>query len=131
MTGDHMAEKELTLKEKSKQEGQKLLYDSVKHLTTLSTGSILLLIALLEKVFTSARGREWEFLIAVCFVCFTASMVASVITMIVLSNSVFYFREDVELGSKKGALIFYLSLSMFVLGVVSIVVFALKNFLPI
>jgi hypothetical protein len=120
-----MAEEEQTPEQKSRQEGQKLLYDSVKHLTTLSTGSILILIALLEKFF---KTPEWPYLIAVGFLSLTLSTLGSVITMIILSNSVFYFREDVELGSKKGALVFYFSLGAFILGIGSIVFFALKNF---
>ena len=120
-----MAAEEQTPEQKSRQEGQKLLYDSVKHLTTLSTGSILILIALLEKVF---KEPKWPYLIPVGFLCLTLSMLGSVITMIILSNSVFYFREDLELGSKKGAVVFYLSLAAFILGMVSIVFFALKNF---
>lgn len=120
-----MTVQELTPEQKSRQEGQKLLYDSVKHLTTLSTGSILILIALLEKVFIAPK---WPYLIAVSFLCLTLSMLGSVITMIILSNSIFYFREDLELGSKEGALVFYLSLGAFIIGIVSIVFFAWKNF---
>lgn len=117
--------KKLTPEQESKQEGQKLLYDSVKHLTTLSTGSILILIALLEKFF---KTPEWAFLIAVGFICLVLSTLGSVITMIILSNSVFYSREDLELGSKQGALVFYCSLLAFILGIISVVVFAIKNF---
>jgi K+-sensing histidine kinase KdpD len=121
-----IAENDLTPKQKARQKGQKLLFDSVKHLTTLSTGSVLVLIALLEKLFK--ENQEWAFLIAVCIISFMASTLCSVFTMFVLSNSVFYLREQVELGSKKGAYVFYLSLFFFGPGVVSIVVFALKNF---
>jgi len=45
--------------EKADQEGEKLYFDSMKHLTTLSTGSVLLLVTFLEKLFSSPRWRVW------------------------------------------------------------------------
>lgn len=47
---------------KADQEGEKLYFDSMKHLTTLNTGSVLLLVTFLEKLFSSPR---WRVLVAV------------------------------------------------------------------
>lgn len=44
---------EFTVFEKAQEEGNKLLYDTTKHLATLCTGSLLLLVTFLEKLFTS------------------------------------------------------------------------------
>ena len=46
----------------STMEGNKLLYDTLKHLTTLCTGSIIILVAFLEKIFLNA---EWKFLVSI------------------------------------------------------------------
>ncbi|HKR61447.1 MAG TPA: hypothetical protein VJS64_17300 [Pyrinomonadaceae bacterium] len=116
---------DLTPDQKTRQEGQKLLYDAFKHLTTLSTGSILILATFLEKFF---REPEWTPLIAVAFLGFIAATVSSFITMLALSNSVFKLSENTETGSRLGAAGFIFSLVTFVIGISSLVAFALKNF---
>jgi hypothetical protein len=115
---------DLTQEQKeARREGQKLLYDAFKHLTTLSTGSILLLITFLEK-FTEP---QWRPLIAVSLLGFTACTVLAFGTMLVLSDSVFKIAEETESGSRIGAMGFTLSLASFLIGIASLVVFALKN----
>ncbi|PCK33672.1 hypothetical protein [Pseudoalteromonas piscicida] len=52
-------------------EQQKVALDYIKHLTTLSTGSILLLTLLLEKFF-STPNSEW--LVLLTFGCFTGAI---------------------------------------------------------
>ena len=110
----------------ARREGQKLLYDAFKHLTTLSTGSILILATFLEKIFK--EEHEWKALIAVVFVGFILSTVSAFITMLALSDSVFNIAEETESGSRMGAMGFRLSLGSFVVGIASLVAFALKNF---
>jgi hypothetical protein len=53
----------------------KLSHDSMKHLTTLCTGSLLLMIALMDKL--SANSREWRGLIGVALVCFLFSIICA------------------------------------------------------
>jgi hypothetical protein len=65
-------------------EGQKLLFDVCKHLTTLCTGSILILVALLEKLLQNPR---WKLLIVVSFGGFILSIIYSVVTMLDISMS--------------------------------------------
>lgn len=116
---------DLTPKQEAHQEGQKLLYDAFKHLTTLSTGSILLLATFLEKFF---KNPEWPALIAVALVGFIVSIVSAFITMLVLSDNIFYLREKSETGSRSGTIGFYISLGSFVISIFSLTVFSLKNF---
>jgi hypothetical protein len=55
-----MANEEIRLysvKERSLEEGNKLFYDVFKHLTTLSTGSILILVAFLENLFVDPQYK--------------------------------------------------------------------------
>ena len=116
---------DLTPEQKARQEGQKLLYDAFKHLTTLSTGSILILATFLEKFF---REPEWKILIAFVFVGFIFSTLSAFVTMLALSDSVFSLKEETETGSRTGAVGFYFSLGSFIIGISCLVAFALKNF---
>lgn len=62
----------------------KLVFDLMKHITTLSSGSILILIALLEKAFKATPPIG---LVASAFVLFSFSIVAAIIAMMVLANN--------------------------------------------
>ena len=125
-----MVEKEkvsdLTAVQKARQEGQKLLYDTCKHLTTLNTGSILILATFLKEFFI--KDREWTCLIAVVFSALIISMISSVATMLALSRNVFYLREATETGTRIGAISIFISVGAFIVGIIGLVVFVLKNF---
>lgn len=71
---------------KSFQEGQKLLYDTFKHVTTMSTGSVVLLATLLKDVF--GEKPVLIELIPWIFGAFTGSAAASVIVMVLFGHSV-------------------------------------------
>ena len=58
-------------------ERYKSLFDYIKHLTTLSTGSVVVLATFLEKIF---QTPQWKQLAAISIFCFTASVIASIIT---------------------------------------------------
>ena len=65
--------------EESKQEGDilegyKHYFEFFKHLTTINTGSIIILITFIEKLFANP---EWNFLIIVCLVGFIISLMCS------------------------------------------------------
>jgi len=59
----------------------KVLSDLVKHFITLATGSIVILLAFIEKL---ATGVRWKFLIAVGILSFTLTIVSS--TLIYSAN---------------------------------------------
>jgi hypothetical protein len=107
------------------QEGRKLVYDAIKHLTTLSTGSILLLVAFLEKFF---KEPEWKGLVAASLICFILSTIGSFIAMLVLSSAVKKYGnvDELEVNVGAGAMLF--SIISFIIGIICFVVFALKNF---
>lgn len=110
--------------EKSYQEGEKLYFDSMKHLTTLNTGSILLLVTFLEKLFNNPR---WKALIVVSLCSFTLSILFSVSSMLQSANHVKNsgkFRP-LEVNVKK--VIYYVALITFLSGIISLVVFAWSN----
>jgi hypothetical protein len=64
-------------------EGMKLYHETFKQLTTLTTGSILLVAAFLNTLFESPQAR-W--LITAAFLCFIVSTLASVLLMILFAD---------------------------------------------
>lgn len=63
-------------------ETYKLVFDFMKHLTTLSSGSVLILITLLEKVFQSEPPTVF---LRLAFGGFCLSIIAAVVAMMLLS----------------------------------------------
>lgn len=87
--------------EKRRTESIKLQFDLYKHLTTLSTGAILLLAAFLEKLFKEPHGK-W--LVGVSMGCFLLSTVGSVGLMgeraVTMSGTV-RTEEDIEFYNRR------------------------------
>ncbi len=77
--------KQYTNQEKATEESIKLLYDLFKHITTLSTGILLILIAFLEKLFQTPTAK---FLVGISFACFTITIIFSLITMAVMIQGI-------------------------------------------
>lgn len=111
-----------TVSEKANEEANKLFYDVFKHLTTLSTGSILILATLLETVFTSP---QWLFLIIIALVSFIVSIVSAVRMMFFQASAVLMLKVETTRGELAG---FILTVGSFLLGIISFVIFAVRNF---
>jgi hypothetical protein len=121
-------------------ESGKLLHDTYKHLTTLSTGCIVLLSTFLEKLF---QKPDWRFLVVVAFTSFVVSVVASVVAMFG-NSSLMHAQEfstslkvdeqrvflDVEITRlrKLALIVVPLSCGGFLIGVVALALFGVKNF---
>ncbi len=116
---------EYSVKDKAYEEGQKLAYDSFKHLTTLSTGSLLLLATFLKDLFDKP---EWKFLVGVSFIFFIVSIVCSVLTMKALSMAVKDMGEADDSFGNFGAFLYLASIFGFLLGIICFVAFSIKNF---
>ena len=104
------------------EEGNKLHFDSFKHLTTLSTGAILILVALLEKLFTNP---QWKILVGFSLVSFILSILSSVLMMFVLAEAVAAASPH---GGQRESRLSSFAVSSFLAGIICFVVFALKNF---
>src|SRR5437867_4460745 len=65
-----------TDEEKKRAEMSKFVHDYFKHLTTLSTGAIIIIVAFLEKLFSQPK---WKALVGVGIVAFLMSVVSSVV----------------------------------------------------
>lgn len=107
------------------EEGRKLYYDLFKHLTTLSSGSILLLVTFKEKLFP-AGDAEWKPLMGWVFFLFMLCIVSSVITMGFYAAAITRPRQASSIGfvSVVGILI---SAASFVGAFVGLITFAFKN----
>jgi hypothetical protein len=100
------------------------LFDYVKQMTTLSTGSILLQLAFLEKVFTQPR---WKSLVAISLISFSASIIGAVVVHTTLMGT-HIDSAKWKRGEKRVVAFGLLSVWMgFLIGVVTLVIFAVRN----
>ncbi len=109
--------------QKANEEGWKLKYDIYKHLTTLNTGSVLLLVTFLEKLFKNPR---WKGLVIASFCLFLASLLASMVVMNILASAVQNMKIDEAYESRNFKVIVF-TLATFLAGVISLVMFAVIN----
>ena len=104
-------------------DGSKLFHDTFKHLTTLSTGSILLLVTFFDKF----KGLRAKSLATYALIGFILSTLGSVFMMIFLSKDVQIMGKPTphdwifRYGSRITAIVFVLS-------VLILVIFASINF---
>lgn len=105
-------------------EGTKLFYDAFKHLTTLNTGSILLLATFLEKVFQKPVAREY---FAIALGAFILSVLFSFIVMLFLSKDMGQSGEASTPFSYGYLACFFIALVAFGIANASLAVFAYKN----
>lgn len=112
-----------TVQQTAHQESWKLQYDIYKHLTTLSTGSILLLITFLDKLFAQP---VWKGLVVVALCSLFASILLSFVVMNLMASQVREMEVD-QRFVKRNLAVIIIALSMFSLGIVSLIFFAIKN----
>ncbi len=109
----------------ARREGGKLFFDLMKHTTTLSTGSVLLVIAFIELF--KQEDPEWIWAIMAVYVLFVASILGALLAMLIMSRAVQkdFHTSDFEQGVGILATIF--SILCFVGGIASLVAFVAKN----
>lgn len=105
-------------------EEQKLAFDFVKHLTTLTTGTVVLLTTFARGVF---KSPEWEFLIPVAFGSFAIATIALVLAAFGLLYSIRH-PDGVPAGAQAfTALSTLVGMLAFGIGLVGLSAFATKN----
>lgn len=114
-----------SIQQTAHEESWKLQYDIYKHLTTLSTASILLLVTFLEKLFAKPA---WKGLVLVALISLLASIILSFIVMNLMASQVREMEVDQRFVSRNLAVII-IALGTFLLGIVSLIIFAVKNLL--
>jgi hypothetical protein len=124
-------------------EGSKLLHDTFKHLTTLSTGSILLMVTLIQNLFKDRELQGMAFM-GLAFGCFIVAMLSATGLMIIIGDQLrgrdFYERLPSSIWTRRffcrffqtelrlGALFISICVPSFLLGISSLVAFAMVNF---
>jgi hypothetical protein len=116
---------ELKRKIEAFREGQKLLVDIFKHVTTLSTGSIVILSTFLKEFFKNPIKTEF---IPWIFVAFVVATISSVIVMLLLAHSI---NRDALTGTTYQFVgIFFVAVAClsFLLGLTLLAIFSTVNF---
>lgn len=119
------ATSDYTVEMKANEEGVKLYYDTCKHVTTLSTGAVLLLAAFIGKI---APTPHWSFLVVLTPCSFIASMFFSVFAMLRFAEIVRSMGKLSEQHFRTSYRIFRFSLWCFAWGILCLVSFAIINF---
>jgi hypothetical protein len=115
------------MERKSKVERIKLWVDYFKHLTTLSTGSIVLIATLLEKAMPHARARA---AIITSLIGFLACVLGAVLSLTCMAVEMGAWEddEDPEPWTETPLLVgIILSWSGFLTGLFALAVFAIRN----
>ena len=125
-------------------------YDYFKHMTTLNTGSLLIIIALLEGVF---KEQEGIFAVVISICCFTISLVCALVTLGVFirtetvalkmyldlqeeneeeneektKNNKVNHQKELDSLIKKSKVTEYITMYTFIAGIVMFLVFAFMN----
>lgn len=105
-------------------EGRKLFYDFMKHMTTLSTGSIILLVVLVEKLFPNP-SLKW--LMVVVFSLFILCTISALLSMFMLAMTVFVSGDISDTEAKMGVRSVFTAIAFFLLGLLALIVFASIN----
>src|SRR4051812_18980104 len=103
-------------------EGNKLLHDTMKQLVTISSGSILVIVALLEKIFLTPR---WKGLVALSFVGFLICIIASLVMMRAISLNVgASYTRDFQPVERPA---YAIANSSFLIAIGVLVIFVIRN----
>jgi lipid-A-disaccharide synthase-like uncharacterized protein len=107
-------------------EYHKALLDYLKHITTLSTGSIILIATFLEKIF---QKPMWKAAVVVSLIGFMVSTLFATIAYTI--GLIFEFPKQETPGNLAalGMLSLILTWLGFLVGILSLAIFALRNFL--
>lgn len=102
-------------------------FDFVKHLNTLVTGSIILEVSFLEKIFPHPQWRLFAALSLAFFtVCVIASLLLYSLTVTAAGRPLVTPKDD-----RIGRLLLRLILVGFLVGITSLTVFGMKNLLAL
>ena len=108
----------------ARREGLKLFFDVFKHLTTLSSGSILLLVAFLGK---GGQQPLWRPLVALAFLGFLSSSVGAIVVMLSTARTIRRNETTDQLPDRIGGVGYYVAAIGFAVGVISLSLFAVRN----
>jgi hypothetical protein len=104
-------------------EGLRSWYDAMKHLSTLCTGTLVLLVSFVEKIFPPAP--KWKLLFPVVLVFLLISVFTALLCMLYISE-ILSTNNHNRINRARGS--YLVSLASFFIGLLILVVFSIKNF---
>ena len=109
----------------ARREGLKLFFDAFKHLTTLSSGSIVVLVTVVGKI---GSVPQWKGLVTLSLVSFLISIVGSIIVMLSTARTIRRNDTTDQLPDKLGGTYGYLiAVIGFALGLGFLALFGMLN----
>ena len=106
--------------QKARNDGLRLYFDVFKHLTTLSSGSIILLVSFLKQ---SKEPSEFGFLVSLAFLGFLTSSVSSIVVMLSTARTIRRNETTDQLPDLLGRAAYLGAVSGFAVGVISLGIF--------
>lgn len=99
----------------------------LKHLSTLSTGSIVLIATFLDKLFTQPI---WKVSVIISLVGFLVSVISSVVAYTLIMHYEFPGSDYIEININRiGRTVLYFTWTGFLVGIASLAIFAVVNLL--
>ena len=102
-------------------ESGKLLFDLMKHLTTLSTGSIVLLVVFVEKLFPNPSFKWFIVVVLSSLILSTISSLLTMFVIVVGAKAGNDFKQKIGVGA------FWAAAGFCLLGFIVLVAFAILN----
>ena len=115
---------DLTAEQKGHHESVKLLFEVYKHITTLSTGAIVILSTFLEKIFKTPKEPR---LIVLSLIGFLAAILFSIWIMAYLAVEQEITRKSRRIDRILFKILYYLSPAAFMFGVLALAAFTVLN----
>ena len=106
-------------------EAYTMVFDYLKNISSLSTASILLLVAFMEKLFVSP---EWKVCVGISLICFIVSVVFVIVGQFGVIEHIDKTEGIATWAGPVAGIGISMAIISFVIGLVSLSVFALKNF---
>jgi len=105
----------------------KAIVGHCNHITTLSSGFILVMVTFLEKLFSRP---DWKWLVVVSFIFFAISIILSVLSQAFVIDYLYPVNEiDTSQKAKQTSIVLILMWTSFIIGTISLMIFGVKNFL--
>ena len=105
----------------------KAISDHCKHITTLSSGFILVMVTFLENLFSQP---DWKCLVVISFVSFAISIFLSVYSQALVIDYLYPVSAiDTTKKAQITSIVLISTWTTFTIGSISLIVFAIKNFI--
>lgn len=108
----------------ARREGLKLFFDVFKHLTTLASGSIVILVTFLG---SQQSTPKWRIMIAMSFLGFLVAIVGSILVLLSTARTIRRNDTTDQLPDALGNRGYYIAVVGFAAGIGCLALFGLRN----